>query len=266
MKTLLLFCRKFVYVSLYLLDRLLRRKSRVIVLCYHSVAKDSWRFSIDPETLKKHILYLKKHYEFITLDDLRAFISGKKHITRPSVVITFDDGYKDVLSVRDFLNIHGVKPALFVLSESDKANLRELDTKRKFLSFAEIKRLLHDGWIIGSHSATHANFAALKPDALYREVILSKHILEQELGTIIPYFAYPKGRYTKVIIAALRKAKYTLALSMDDAIVSPRSNYFTIPRIGVDRTHGRFEFRTLYSPSVITFRRMVKEKIGGILV
>src|SRR6266576_1137999 len=99
-----IFIRRFIYILLGLVDRvLLQQENPVFILSYHSIHNDDWRFSIDIEVFKKQIDYLVKQYDFITLKDLHVYTQGRRTITKPSVVLTFDDGYQDVLHVKDFL-------------------------------------------------------------------------------------------------------------------------------------------------------------------
>ena len=97
--------RGLIYKGLYLFDKLSGRKQPLVtVLCYHSIANTGWFHEVTSQEFKKQILYLKEGFDFISISELKAFISGKKLITKPSVAITFDDGYKNILTVRNFLH------------------------------------------------------------------------------------------------------------------------------------------------------------------
>ena len=259
--TLLLTIRRGIYLSLGSFDRVLGRKNKVFILAYHSVARDNWRFSVDPSLLKKQIGYLWENYNFITLAELEAYVQGKKKITRPSVVLTFDDGYKDILVMKDFLVKHNIRPTLFLLTDTKHANWQELGSKRPFLNKKEIQSLIKAGFKIGSHSATHANLAEVS--GFGREVIASKQTLEKELGIAIPYFSYPRGKYTQEVVQAVKKAKYGLAVSMEDGLISSKTNPLLVPRVGIDRTHTFEEFKVTFSPSVVRFRQLVKKTFIG---
>jgi peptidoglycan/xylan/chitin deacetylase (PgdA/CDA1 family) len=256
--------RKSTYSVLGLFDRsFLKTTNPVFVLSYHSVANDSWRFSVDEEVMKKQIIYLHKNFDIITLKILKDYVDGKVKITKPSVVLTFDDGYKDILKLKDVFAKYKIKPALFLLANPEKPNWKELGSKREFLTTREIKSLMKLGWEIGCHSATHANLATLSQKELTQEIITSKKTLERNLGVTIPYFAYPRGKYTKNVVDLIQKAKYTMALTMDDGFIKPGSAMFTLPRVGIDRTHSFAEFTTTFSPSVVRLRKLVKNSPAG---
>lgn len=254
--------RRIIYIFLNLVDLSLQRKPEIFILCYHGISNDKWRYSVNSETFKKQIDYLLKKYEPLTLSDVELVVQGKKKLNKPSFVITIDDGYKDVLKIRNFLNKAGVKPTLFVLSKNQKADRLELDTNRNFLSKDDILNLKKDGWIIASHGATHKDFYNLNEEEIKDEVIVSKKDLEKTFGVKIKYFAYPKGRYTNKVLKAVKKAGYSLGLSMNDGFIKADIDSLLVPRVGVDRTHSFLEFKSIYMPSSIRFRKFFKERIG----
>ena len=258
MKTkLFILIRRIAYITLGMLSRIFFFKERgIIIFCYHSIANDSWRFSVDFETLKNQIAHLLKHRQPISIDDLKLHMSGEKIIEEPSFLLTFDDGYADTMYAKNYFQKLGIKPVAFVLADSESANHKELDGNRQFLSVNEIMELKTAGWDIGCHSATHADFSKLSSEELQNEVGEAKAKLESRLGFPIKYFAYPKGKYSQEIIDNVKKAGYQYAFSMDNGYVSPNISHFTVPRIGVDRTHSFTEFRFFVSPAVMVARRL----------
>jgi peptidoglycan/xylan/chitin deacetylase (PgdA/CDA1 family) len=256
--------RQTAYTLLGTIDRkVLKKQNPVFVLSYHSVAKDDWRFSVDATVLKKQIQYLKKNFDIISLKTLEDYIAGKVAITKPSVVLTFDDGYKDILTMKEYFKKNNITPALFILANTKNPNWKELGSKRSFLTKREILSLHKAGWEIGCHSATHANLATLSEKELQEEIVAAKKALQNNLGITIAYFAYPRGKYNNTVLQFVKKAKFRMALTMDDGIIRPNINLLTVPRVGVDRTHTFKEFTSAFSPSVVLLRKAVKESPIG---
>lgn len=256
--------RRLIYRSLGFVDaRILKHANPVSVLTYHSVSNDGWRFSIDLKTLKKQIAFLKKNYQFITLKTLEKYINGQIKITKPSVVLTFDDGYSDVLLLKDYLKKQNIMPVLFLISDTKNVNVSEIGRRSRYLSKREIKGLMGAGWEIGCHSNTHADLSKLSAKELREEIVTAKKNLEKSLGIPIKYFAYPKGKYSKKAIAYVKAAKYKLGLTMDDGIIKENINVFTVPRIGIDRTHTFSEFKSAFSPANIKLRKIIKSTFIG---
>lgn len=258
--------RRIVYMFLRFLDVFFpRRRNKLVIFSYHSIAKDTWRFSIDPEIFRMQIENLLSVYQPISLSAAEEFLRGERAIDRPSFVLTFDDGYRDILGVKDFLAEKKIRPACFILSDSLHADLSELGTRREFLNVADIRELVSVGWEVGCHSATHGDFWAMTPEKIFEETVTAKKKLETELGISVRYFAYPRGRYTEEAKRSVRDAEYELALSMDDGFLSTATNPLVVPRVGVDRTHTMKEFHAIHTDAAIVFRKMVKKIIGKFL-
>lgn len=254
--------RRSVYVFIYFINFFgLNRKPKILIFCYHSIATDDWRFSVSCDEFKKQINHLLKSYQPASLKEIHQYLRGEIKIKKPSFVITFDDGYKDILITKDFLKKLNIKPTVFVLSDQKNADQNELGTNRQFLNTEDLLELKNAGWEIGCHSATHQDFSLLNELEIKKEIISSKLELEKKLLFPVEYFSYPKGRYNADVITALTNAGYTLGVSMDDRVLSIKTNPYKIPRVGVDNTHTFLEFKALHAYPAILFRRILKNTI-----
>lgn len=259
--------RRTIYQILGFFDKVFSLKTNLFVLCYHSISNDNWRFSVSKENFLAQISWLKANYEITDYAQFSNYLTTKTFPKKPTVLITFDDGYKNILDIVPELKRIGVKPTAFVLSEPQQAIREELGSNNQLLSVAEIKILQSAGWTIGCHSATHPNFWELNTQQIEEEINTSRHRLETVLSTNVSAFAFPKGRYTPEIIEAVKNAKYDYGFSMDDGLIGETTNRYRLPRIGVDNSHSLPEFKTLMSPANIFFRNIIKKSpIGKFLV
>ncbi len=259
--------RRFLYRVLAVFDVFPQDRNPVTILCYHSISEDgpdAWKFGISRKMFQEQILSLQASgASFLSLTELEALLESNRLPQERSFVITFDDGYKDILLVREFLKEQGIRPALFVLSDPKNADRYEAAAQLEFLEPEEIIALKEDGWDIGCHSATHADFSTLDAIGEEREIKVAKRDLERDLGIPIRFFAYPKGWYSSRTKQAVETAGYRLALSMDDGFLSRSTDRFAVPRVGVDRTHTLSEFPHLFLVPAILFRRFIK---GGLRI
>lgn len=93
--------RKVVWPAGYALglERLLARRggNMCAILCYHGVAdKASYPFNgrhIDQRTFEQHLAYFKKHFQLETLSEIFARYRTGNAPQKPTLAITFDDGY-----------------------------------------------------------------------------------------------------------------------------------------------------------------------------
>ena len=83
-----------------------------LVLAYHSIREnqfDPLRLSVSPKHFEEHLIYLKNFFQIKTLQDL------PEENLRPSVVITFDDNYNDILiNALPLLEKYNIPATLFV--------------------------------------------------------------------------------------------------------------------------------------------------------
>ncbi|MGH7769529.1 MAG: polysaccharide deacetylase family protein [Candidatus Binatia bacterium] len=101
-------------------DLLMRRP---VVLCYHRTVEDFAASTADSlpamltsrAMLERHLDCLGRRFEFVSLDDLGAWLEGRKEFTRSVAAVTFDDGYADFYDhAFPLLQRKGIPAAMFV--------------------------------------------------------------------------------------------------------------------------------------------------------
>jgi peptidoglycan/xylan/chitin deacetylase (PgdA/CDA1 family) len=101
-------------------------RHNTIILRYHSVApaKEATYVSsticLDPGVFDTQIARLASRYDIISLDDAMDRLEhGRPSGTRPGVVITFDDGYRDnYLHALPILQRHGATATFYIVADS----------------------------------------------------------------------------------------------------------------------------------------------------
>jgi peptidoglycan/xylan/chitin deacetylase (PgdA/CDA1 family) len=66
-----------------------------------------------------------------------------------------------------------------------------------------LTELLAGGWIIGSHTRSHARLTSTAPENLGREIEGSRLALERGLGAPVRHFAYPDGAFDPAAVSAV---------------------------------------------------------------
>lgn len=248
--------RKSIYLAVGYYDAFFNIKNNLFIFCYHAIGDDTWRYGVSKSEIEKQMRFLLKKYQSIKMEDVENHIKGAKQITKPSFVVTFDDGYADILQLIPLFRKLKIYPTVFILGDIKNANHEELENEREFLSKLQITKLKKAGWDIESHGMTHAYLPSCKnPEYEIKE---SKTKIAKDLGINTKYIAYPKGGYTKDVIETVKKAGYSMALSMDPGFINQKTNLFAIPRVGVDRSHSFSEFKYSFSPSAIRFKSLFK--------
>ena len=103
------------------LGRRLRRNDGTLVLYGHRVADDDEGYlqGLPARYLRDQLEYLTKHFEVISLETLVACIEAHEPPPPRSVVLTFDDGFRDnVETAIPILDAYGVRATIFVVTRS----------------------------------------------------------------------------------------------------------------------------------------------------
>jgi len=255
--------RKLLYLVFSGIDYLFNRETNKIVLCYHAVSDSGWRYSTKYEDFTKQIeLLLRKGYKHVSLAEIFTYEGKCFHLT-------FDDGYRSLLSVRDFLKSLNIKPSFFILSSTSEYDLKglgvEIKNYEEFLTTEETHLLLSDGWVLGSHTKTHKLLGDLSNEILVKEIAESKVQLEGRFGVKVEALSYPRGVYDESVLALAKDSGYTYGLTMDDGKIDG-SKKLQIPRIGIDSTHSVAEVLWTTCPTSIEFRKFVKDNLFSIVL
>ncbi len=138
------------------------------------------------DDLRRHLRAFRAAGPLVSWDDALAILDGRTELTGPVFCLSFDDAHpswRDV--VVPLLRELGV-PATFFLTT-------DLVGQPGNLTWDDCRRIAAAGFPFGSHTVTHRRLADLDADEARRELVDSKHRIEQELGVEINDFAAPYG-------------------------------------------------------------------------
>lgn len=258
---IMIIVRRTIYIFFANLDKhIFHYKPGIIILCYHNIGNDSWNYTIKLSDFKKQIEFLLENFKILNPENFEFILKENRKVEKPMAMITFDDGYKNLIKLKKFFAQRKINPILFVTENREEINRTELDCNLPLLTDKEILELQKSGWIIGCHSATHSDFSLLNMANMAKEIIESKKNLEKNLGIKINYFSYPKGKYTSKILSMV-KQNYKMAFSMNSDYVRNSCDHFMIPRIGIVQSHSLAEFKAQFYPSVLLIKRIIFNNI-----
>lgn len=177
---------------------------------------------------------------------------------RDTLVITFDDGFKDNFdNAYPILKKYGAGATIFLIAGAIG--------QEDMLNEQQIREMQGSLIEFGSHTVTHPILATLPIQKATGEIADSKRLLQDLLHQEVNLFAYPKGKknvhYTSVTKSIVQKAGYLAAVCTDNGPVSPDSDLFELKRIGI-RNFPMFVIKTrisgiFESPPIRYFRNRV---------
>lgn len=206
---------------------------KVPILMYHHINSGIPSYGnpnlyVNEELFIKEMKYLTDNdYNTITIDDLVEALKKKIKLPKKSIIITFDDGNYDFYTKAfPILKKLKLKCTIFVIMKMlNKRNYLTVDLLRQI----NISTLV----TIGSHSVTHKNLTKLNHKELVDELKKSKNFLEEMLRRKVNSFAYPFGKYNKIIISEIQKTGYMNAVSTNYGSLHTITNIFELKRIRI---------------------------------
>ncbi len=202
---------------------------QVPIITYHSVAPASAQplNNVRLQQFEKQMAYIKKHgYKVLRLDDFIADLKAGKSPDHKSVVITFDDGYKDNFTAAyPVLKKNGFPFTIFV-------EVGNIGSPNRF-TWEDAREMSAHGVDIESHLMT----GAYLPDLPYKERVFqlkeSKRLLEVELKRPVYFLAYPIGGFDDEGKMLVRDLGYKAAFTTNRGKDRKAKDLYELKRIRI---------------------------------
>ncbi len=210
-----------------------------VVLMYHRICRDGAsrpsEFVVTASAFRRQMSWLARHgcYTPRVSDVLRDGGRAPSVCGRP-VVLTFDDGYADVLEhAAPILAAFGFTAAIFpVLDLGRRFNHWDdaPELKGPLLGVDDLRALDRAGFELGSHTMTHPRLTAAGDAALAWELARSRDVLAGIAARPLPVLAYPYGSVDDRVKRAVRGAGYEAALAVNSGPLDWRADPLEIRR------------------------------------
>lgn len=167
------------------------------------------------------------HYHVVTAAQLVSFLSAGTTLPAKPIVLTFDDGYKDVYRgvYEPLLRAH-LRATFFIVPSF-------LGTPR-YLNWQQVQTMARHGMDMEAHTMTHPDLTRIGPRSVRWQLTESRRELQGRLRHPVRLFAYPYGTYSPSVVAAVAAAGYVAAFTTQEGWVASSSRAFIEPRVYVD--------------------------------
>jgi peptidoglycan/xylan/chitin deacetylase (PgdA/CDA1 family) len=216
------------------------------ILMYHKIGTR-------PSGARFRGLYLSPRLFATQMRELKA--AGFQSITlsqavqpsRPklSLVLTFDDGFKNVLhnAVEPMRELGFAAIEFIVTNLMGKLNewdLRDGEVPERLMDESEVRDWLAAGHEIGSHTRSHCRLTRLSLRDASEEITASKKRLEDTFGVPIRHFCYPYGDTNPAVEDLVAQAGYETACTTLTGVNTPET-----PPFGLKRYLARYPSRRI---------------------
>ena len=223
------------------IDRKNSSDNYVSIITFHRVNDyDSSSLTLPRKIFDELMEEISKNYKPISLQDLIKKIRDGKELDKKTVVITFDDGYKDnILCAAPILLKYNIPATFFITSgyiNTEKVFPwdRQSNVKHPSMTWNEVRELVSMGFDIGAHTINHANLGMVSLDIARTEIMGCKEQIENEINKEVNTFAYPFGGRDNVkddVIELIRKAGFDCCCSAFGGKVTMDSDLYNLYRI-----------------------------------
>ena len=168
------------------------------VLMYHKVAKLETDFlTVSEEQLKMQLIWLKGHYNFISLKQLTNFIKKNEPLPEKPLLITFDDGYLNNYTIAyPIFKALKIPFSIFLVGDFVGKKLMHDNQEQEFLTTSQLIEM-QDFATYGYHSEKHVSLMDLEPKLWEAEVQKCLASFNGITIPIEPVWAYTYGAYPK---------------------------------------------------------------------
>ncbi|WP_338470931.1 polysaccharide deacetylase family protein [Niallia sp. XMNu-256] len=191
------------------------------------------------EQFEKQMEFLHdNNFVTLTLKEFQAFMDRKIDVPKNSILITFDDGWKDnFTNAYLILDKYDFKATIFLITDKIE-NKQEtyIPGSTQYLSRQDII----DGNNVFSYSSHTHNFHSRDENDLAFLVSKDNESIKKDIQRSIDMigdntaFAYPYGEFNQETIKVLEELNVPMAFTIHDkGMVHPDDNRFTLSRRGI---------------------------------
>lgn len=187
----------------------------VPILMYHHIQpmeqakeKNQGFITVDPQTFDTQMGYLKSAgYQTISLDQLTNALINHQSLPSKSIVITIDDGYRDIHThAYPIIRKYEINANLMISTG--------LIENPDYLTWGQLKEMVESGLISAhNHTWSHSNLTSVSQDKLSFEVLTAQKQLQEYLGKTSTTFAYPYGALNNTVVNFLTQNGFASAVS-----------------------------------------------------
>jgi len=255
----------FLFPFYYIKNSKNNKKFRI--LTYHRVCElpretNIPYYNVYPKNFQKQMEYLIVHkFNVITLEELIYIKENSIPLPPKSIIITFDDGFRDnYIYAFPILKKYKLRADFFIVSgyiDSNnifpwlKLDYQSLSHYKKNkdiwvpLSKTELIEMRNFGQKINSHSKSHNKISSLDEIQIEKEIKESKNEIERLLSEPITCYSYPYGTQFEItgkIKTLVKNAGYKVAVTSKLGSNRLNGDFYSLRRIPIYERDSLFEF------------------------
>jgi peptidoglycan/xylan/chitin deacetylase (PgdA/CDA1 family) len=225
--------------------------SGVPILTYHSLDDSGSVISMGKDLFERQVRDLAaRGFVGIPLHELLAGWRGGGPLPERPVVLTFDDGFRNVFEhALPCLAEIGFRATVFPVAgwlgrDNDWPSQPAGVPRMPLMDSAQLRELVAAGWGIGAHTVDHPHLTDCASSLLEDEIVGGRHRLEDLLDTAVDTFSYPYGAVDERSFEIARRA-FGAACGVRLARARASNDRHLLPRIDTYYLRGEHTWNLL---------------------
>ena len=214
----------------------------VPILMYHSISNSKNSLSLSVDKFYNQMNFMKKK-GFNTIN-----LNGLHQNDKNKFIITFDDGYEDVLiNALPILKKFNFKAICFFVTDYLNLHNKWDQHKSDFVLLKTMNKIQVDEWLkngmeIGSHTASHKNLIKINEDEKISEISRSKSFFKEKFNIDVKFFSYPYGSYNNETVKIVKNYYKFAVTTKRSRYKKDKFNEYLLPRVPVNKNDSLFKF------------------------
>ncbi len=219
----------------------------VAILAYHKIGepcpggRKSW-FYVPQRTFVDHLHLIRESgWAVMGLPEFLRGLTDAETFPERAALLTFDDGYRSVREVAiPVLRRFGYPAVMFVPTDyigGDNTFDEGIEAQEPICDWNDLQELAQAGVAIQSHGASHKRFSELTLTEIEQELLRSKALLENNVGSSVEIMAFPYGDHGtnwRNIEQVLEKVGYQAACLYGGGLATfPGAERYRLPRLAM---------------------------------
>ncbi len=217
---------------------------QAVVFMYHRFGEDRFpSTSIRLAQFRAQLDLLEREgFRVLSLAEVVAAIREGRMLPDKAVAITIDDAYLSVYRhAYPLLRERGWPFTVFVAT-------RPVDRGFKsYMSWAQMREMREHGVSFANHSRDHGHLTEVAvADPVRRRVLIREELLQaqqrlrEELGEVLPFFAYPYGEYDPLVAEVVAELGW-VGFGQQSGAFGPSTDLRVVPRFPVSDWYGELK-------------------------
>lgn len=231
----------------------------MIALMYHRINDKlpAGEFVVHPAEFETQMSFLAanpKEFQIVGLDKALVSITRQHDNAttrqpKATILITFDDGYRDnYINAFPVLKKYGFPALIFLITDYigtgyKRPRYQGVPWKRDYLSPEEIAEMARRGIEFGAHTATHPRLTGIGIRDAKNEIAVSRDKVAELAGKQPAAFSYPYGAFSSQIKTEVKKSGFACAFTTISGANAPGDDMFGLKRVDVRGGEGFGHFK-----------------------